>query len=138
MPAIVVCVWKEVHSMDRRCNIGVRNGNRYHIYLRRCIFNRPPRFSERNPLIKLLTSHRETRLFWLYLSGPLPLFLLIPFVSILRRPEGPLALKIREIRHHAVRLYLLTRPLSRAASFSNFKVPSANLRLCNLSFSHKN
>lgn len=49
---------------------------------------------------------------WLYLSGPPPFLPLVSFVSILRRPKGPLAMKIREIRHHAIRLYLLTLPLS--------------------------
>lgn len=46
-------------------NIGTPNGNRYHIYLARCIFNHPARFSERNPLIKLLTKARTSRWFCL-------------------------------------------------------------------------
>lgn len=109
--AIVVCGRKYTYG-PRRCNIGSRNGNRYRIYLHRSIFNRPPRFSERNPLIKLLTSLRDSTLLTISLGSSL-LFLSIPFVSILRRPKGPLAMKIREIRHQTVRLYLLTLLLLR-------------------------
>lgn len=60
--------------MDRRRNIGTPNGNRYRVYLQQCIFNRPPRFSERNPLIKLLTSLRDSSLS----SIPSPLSIFLP------------------------------------------------------------
>lgn len=54
-------------------NIGTPNGNRYHVYLSRCIFNHPARFPERNPLIKLLTSLGRLE------PSFLPLFPRLPF-----------------------------------------------------------
>lgn len=61
----------------------------------------------KEPLNK--TTYEPPRLVsWLYLSDPLSLYLLIPFVPILRHSKRLLAMKIREIRHHIARLYLLT------------------------------
>lgn len=86
-------------------NIGTPNGNRYHIYLSRCIFNHPARFSERSPLIKLLTSLEPSRRFVLsfcvffrpLVSRPFLLSILRP---ALREPNGSaFTTEIRSLRH---------------------------------------
>jgi len=98
------CMWEEIHGWTDDVISGVQTVIDIAYISTRCIFNRAARFRkrereregererererERDPLIKLLTSLRDSSLG--SISGaPFSLRSLISFIAILRRPKRP-------------------------------------------------
>lgn len=104
------CMLKKVHGWTDDVILGVQMVIDIVYYISPPMYIQPSStIFQKEPLNKT-TYEPPKPVSRLYLLNPLSLHLLIPFIPILRHSKRLLAMKIREIRYHVARLYLLTLP----------------------------